>query len=224
VLLACAALLLPMLGMRLFAQDPPPQGFLELVLAVPGKARCGVKIDGRDLVAGGLKSGECTGGLVMQAGAVKLEVEMEGYPKISGQVVIKSEQTSSYAIFLHARKDPKTGEMKREPRMKEIEPPTGRGFQLRVASLCATPQQITVAKRLVSLEAMQAVELPGWNGKHTAVEQAGKMINQFEAAEMGTYVLLVYDDEKSQLGCTLFRHIRYSLPPWSRPQPANHDQ
>jgi hypothetical protein len=216
-------MILPWLVTGLLAQDTMSRGFLELVLAVPGQVRGKVKIDGKDLVAGGIKSGECTGGLIMQAGGVKLDIEVDGYPKISGQVTIKAGETNSYAIFLHSRKDPKTGEMKREPRIKEIEPPTGRGFQLRVTSLCSEPRQITVAKRPISLESMQVLDLAGWNGKHTVVEQGGKVISEFEAGEMGTYVLLVYEGEKAQLGCTLFRHIRYSLPPWFRSSQSSQD-
>jgi len=222
--LAAGLLVAAWLAADLHAQEvaPPevvPQGFLELVLAVPGKARCQVKIDGKGLPPGGLKSGQCTGGLVVKAGEVKLQVELDGHGKFTSEVAIKADQTNSYAIFLQAKQDPRTGAIKRVPRLKLIEPPAGRGHPLRVTSLCAGPQQITVAKRPVSLDPQQSLDLPGWNGKRTLVQQDGKTLDQFEAGESGAYVLLVFDDDQGQVGCAMFRHLRYYLPPWLRQNP-----
>ena len=218
------ALLTLLLGLSLARaqtpKPPPEPGFLSLLHAVPGTQACKISIGGTELNDRGLRPGESTGGLILPSGPHEVSLEIQGLPPATGTVEVAPNHSSSYAIFLHIRTNPKTLETEKSLRLHRLTDRARGKHHLDLVSLLPAKATFELANRKITTDPLRPMRVEGWNGNPLSVKLRQQPIGAIEADEAGSYLLVIAQNAEQQVRAFTHRHVRHQLPPWHQPATA----
>lgn len=194
------------------AQENIRFGFISLIYVAVDDKPCHLKICGTSLNDAGLRPGQNTGGLVMPVGKVKLDLEVEGLENATGEVLIKGNETSAYAIFPQKTIDPKTKKIELKLRIQNLSVEKKGKFNLEIISLCSEPVTVQVAGKYIRLKALKQNYLPEWNGGVAKIKYKKGAIGEVEGAEPGEYIAIIAEDLDGKHRAFSHRLLTHYLP------------
>lgn len=201
------------------AQENSRVGFISLIYCAVDNKPCHLKIGGTSLNDIGLFPGQNTGGLVMPVGKVTLDLEVEGLEKATGEVPIKANETSSYAIFPQKIIDPKTKKIELRLRIHRLSVEKKGKYNLAALSLSHQPVTIQVAGKIFRLDPLKQEYLEGWTGGLAKIKIKDKAIGKVEGAEAGEYITIIVENLEGKRRAFPHRLLIHYLPEANGSQP-----
>jgi len=215
---ALVVLLIPSLSAQEKKDGPPPTCFLRIANTVaPGTGNVKVMVDGKDVYEPGYKFGAVTGGIGLAPGSHTVTILREGVKEGTSKVSIEKDQTVTLIPF--AEKVPATDQ---EPahfairilRLKQKQTESGRSASF--ISVSGQPEVMAelrdpsgkwekvFVKRLMIGDA--TIHYPEG---YAPVRVNGKDMKPIPIADVGNYVVVLYDDPEGNIRTMNFRDFKY---------------
>lgn len=199
-------------------EGPPPTCFIRIANTVAaGTGNVKVLIDGADVYEPGYRFGVVTGGIGLTPGSHSVTIRREGVKEGTSKVSVEKDQTVTLIPF--AEKVPATDQ---EPahfairilRLKQKQTENGRSAsfisvsgQPEVAAELRDPAgkwEKVFVKRLMIGEAV--IRYPEG---YAPVRVNGKDMESIPIADVGNYVVVIYDDAEGNIHTMNFRDFKY---------------
>lgn len=215
-----------LLATSLHAQEGDGFGFLNIVNLIPGDTPAAVTIDGKELMPGGMKSGDFTGWFVVPIGAkaisIALEKQEEGKPHIrkeSGSIEVAEGLSTVVAMFLQP--DPRVKEdgtpYPPKIRIKSFPAYESRGFGLKFVSMEPADGRFQIGPLNLEAKPLEPIAIPKWSGAGFEVMQDGAVIGKTAGStEPGSFYLFVGPGVNGEHITILTRADPQETPPWMK--------
>lgn len=213
-----------LLFVRLCPAQPLEYGFLNIANMVPNHPPCEVRIDGKELLPGGLKAVHATGWFMVPQGTYRMTLSIEGFASAQGSITVLPRESTLCAIFLQqigsatdrdGKPVPPKIRIKRLPSAKHAS-----ARELHVLSLCPADESFQMGGKTFALKPLESVDIPQWSGAPWIVMHQQKQIGQcLGAEEKGRYTLLLASDHQSTVAALMVRTDPQELPPWMKEGP-----
>jgi len=213
-----------LLFVRLCCAEPLEYGFLNVANMVPNHPPCEVRIDGKELLPGGLKAVSATGWFMVPQGTYRITLSIQGFESAQGSITVLPRESTLCAIFLQQIGSPTDRDGKPAPpkiRIKRLPSPKNSNARvLHVLSLCPAAESFQMGDKTVALKPLESIDIPQWSGAPWIVMHQQKQIGQcLGAEEKGRYTLLLASDHQSTTSALLVRTDAQELPPWMKDDP-----
>ena len=185
----------------LHAQEGDGYGFMNIVNLIPGDVPAAVTLDGKELVPGGMKSGDFTGWFVIPVGSKSLTIapgnkgdEKPAIAKASGNIEVGEGQSNVVAMFLQPDPRVKADGAPYPPRIRIRSFPAfaSRGFGLKFVSTCAIDKRFQIGPLRLDAKPLQPIDIEKWSGAGFEVMHNGKAIGKTAgSSEPGSFYLFV---------------------------------
>jgi len=185
----------------LSAQDEEKYGYVNIVNLIPADEPCGIEIGGKELVPGGLKSGDDTGWFLLPVGSPAIGITHGELDKASGKLEIEDSKDNLIVIFLQPPAAPKKDEKKVLPNIRIKSFPTyeSKAFGLQIASTCPDDNRFQIGPHRFDLEQFVAEPVTGWTGSPFEVLRGGEKIGRVAgSAEAGSFYVFIGADHKGR--------------------------
>lgn len=199
-------------------EPPKPVGFIRIANAVaPGTGTVKVSVDGKNVYPAGYKFAAVTGGIGLPPGSHTVKIEREGVKEGSTTVTVDKDQTVTLIPF--AERVPATDQ---EPahfavrilRLKQKEIQDGRSASF--VSVSGQPEVMaelrapagTWEKVFVKRLTIGQAKIFYPEG-YAPIRVNGKDMDPIPIADVGNYVVVLYDDPDGNLHAVNFRDFKY---------------
>ena len=189
-----ALLGLILIGLSTFAQqaltaqeklDTSKLGFVNFLNMIPESVTSKITLDGKEIVPGGLLSGNESGWFAMPAKPMELSVEAKRFTNTKISVDLLAGATQLYVIYLDPVDRKKTGATPASGKIVIKEFPTfepGRKT-LRFVSLHPQEKEFSIMNEFITFRPGQIVQSPKWNGQGFTVEYRKRPIGEVLPSE-----------------------------------------
>ncbi len=215
-----------LLATDLHAQEGDGFGFLNIVNLIPGTIPADVAIGGKELIPGGMKSGDFTGWFVVPEGAKTISITLENQDKEkphirkeSGNIEVGSGLSNIVAMFLQPDPRVKADGTPYPPkiRIKSFPAYESKGYGLKFVSMSPTDQRFQIGPLKLDAKPLDPIEIPKWSGAPFEIMQNGKAIGKAAgSSEAGSFYLFVGTREDGNFITVLTRADPQQTPPWMK--------
>jgi len=199
-------------------EGPPPVCFIRIANTVaPGTGNVKVLVDGSDVYEPGYKFGAVTGGIGLSPGNHTVTIRREGVKEGSSKVSVEKDQTVTlipFAELVPATDQEPAHHAIRILRLKQKQTENGRSASF--ISVSGQPEvqaelrdpagkwEKVFVKRLMIGEA--TIKYPEG---YAPIRVNGKDMKPIPIADVGNYVVVLYDDLEGKLQTVNFRDFKY---------------
>jgi hypothetical protein len=193
--------LLVCLDGTVLGQGAPQPGHFRFVNAAGLSGKISLTIDTLKLKPEGFASGDTTGSIGILPGSKKITATSTEAGTATATLTVQPNDSNTIIAYCKVTRDPVTNAPKKSLQLlQRANPPTsnGRHFQLMYVSSQPTVDVVIngMPKHINAMREVNEQELPGANIK---VEQAGRVIVQFDSPQAGNFLVLLYDDAAGKL-------------------------
>lgn len=160
--------------------EEPPRGLLNFVNLIPGSTATDIKVNGKELVPGGMKAGAETGWFSLQAGRLEISVKSDKSRPINDGMELKTDVGTVIAIFLEPIPVTKPDDKPLPPKisLKAFRTFKAGAYGLKIISLSSEPNTFGFGSSKAVLKPFEMIEINTWRGEAFDVSSRGKVIGK----------------------------------------------
>lgn len=181
------------------SRETATMGFLNFINLIPKSETSTVLLDGKDIVNGGLSSGNESGWFALPAGSMRLTAKTKQSREAGLAVNLVAGATQLYVVYIEKVERLKPDGTPYPPKLVIKEFPTFKpsGKSLRLVSLHKEEREFSIMKEFITLRPRQIVKSGKWNGQGFFLNYRNKPFGKVLASEENTshYVFIAPDME-----------------------------